>query len=196
MAWSSELIGTTIETLAVLSSLAFTWLATKQLRAAWIFGIGSALFTAILCYQSRLLAELSLQIYYLGISIYAYLTWFKKDQQTASLTILRMPFHLHIVVLLLGSLLTIAMGWFWTLFDAALPYIDSFTTSFSLLAVWLLSKKFLESWIYWIIIDTVSVFLYAQKDLILMAALFIAYTILAFYGYWKWRTDSQKEMIT
>ncbi len=182
-----SIVNPILEIFAVATSLIFTWLATKEQRSAWLFGIGSALFTGIICYQSRLFAELSLQIYYLAISGYSLQRWRSNELISANLITSNMPFKLHIIVIFLGIFLTLSIGMFWTLFDAALPYLDAFTTAFSLIAVWLLAKKYVESWIYWIVIDTVSIILYTKRDLYLMAGLFAAYTILAIYGYIKWK---------
>jgi nicotinamide mononucleotide transporter len=193
MSFSDSFANTALEISAVATSLIFTWLATKERRSAWIFGIGSALFTGIICYQSRLFAELSLQIYYLGISVYSLQRWRSKENQFAHLTISNMPAKLHIIIIVLGLLLTLIMGWFWTLFNAALPYLDAFTTAYSLIAVWLLARKYLQSWIYWIVIDAVSVILYAKRDLNLMAGLFVAYTILAIYGFIKWSATKKQK---
>ena len=71
-----------------------------------------------------------------------------------------------------------------------LPFIDAFTTSFSLLATYMTVKKVLENWLYWIIIDLTSVFLYHERDLHLTAFLFIIYTVIATFAYFNWKSKS------
>ena len=71
--------------------------------------------------------------------------------------------------------------------DAEQPIIDSFTAIFSLFATYMVTKKILENWIYWIVIDIVSVYLYFSRDLQLTAGLFAAYTIIALFGYFSWK---------
>lgn len=179
-----------LELMAVLCSLAFTWQAAQLKRSAWLFGIGSAVLTGVVCWHSRLMAETSLQLYYLGISIFTYYTWKSNSPLVESVfTIRSMSKRLHTLILLAGAALTSAMGYFWSLFDAALPYLDAFTTAFSILAVWLMAKRYLQSWIYWIVIDTVSVFMYLNRELYLMSLLFAAYTGLAIYGYVQWKKE-------
>jgi nicotinamide mononucleotide transporter len=179
-----------LELMAVLCSLAFTWRAAQQKRSAWLFGIGSAVLTGVVCWHSRLMAETSLQLYYLGISIFTYYTWKSNSPLVESaFTIRSMSNRLHTLILLAGAALTWGMGYFWSLFDAALPYLDAFTTAFSILAVWLMAKRYLQSWIYWIVIDTVSVFMYLNRELYLMSLLFAAYTGLAVYGYRQWKKE-------
>jgi len=71
-----------------------------------------------------------------------------------------------------------------------LPFIDAFTTSFSLLATYMTVKKVLENWLYWIVIDLTSVFLYHERDLHLTAFLFIIYTVIATFAYFNWKSKS------
>jgi nicotinamide mononucleotide transporter len=179
-----------LELLAVLSSLAFTWLAAHQKRSAWLLGIASAVLTGAICWHARLMAETSLQVYYLGISIFTYFSWKGESlQDSATATIRHMSSKLHSLIMLAGAALTWGMGYFWSLFGAALPYLDAFTTAFSILAVWLMAKRYLQSWIYWIVIDTVSIFMYLNRELYLMSLLFAAYTVLAIYGFLQWKKE-------
>jgi len=71
--------------------------------------------------------------------------------------------------------------------SAARPYIDSFTTWASVVTTYLVARKFLQNWLYWIVIDTVSIFLYVDRGLNLTALLFVAYVVIATAGYFKWR---------
>jgi len=79
------------------------------------------------------------------------------------------------------------MGFYFSTYtDAAMPLVDSFTTVFSLFATYMVVKKVLENWIYWIVIDAVSVYLYHSRELEQTALLFIVYTIIAVFGYFAW----------
>ncbi len=66
------------------------------------------------------------------------------------------------------------------------PYADAFTTVFSLAATFMVTRKVLENWIYWIIIDIVSTYLFASRDLYLSSALFVLYTVIAVFGFFNW----------
>lgn len=70
---------------------------------------------------------------------------------------------------------------------AALPYLDSFTTWGSVLTTWMVAQKILENWLYWIVIDTVSIFLYVDRGLHLTSLLFVAYVIIVVLGFFAWR---------
>jgi nicotinamide mononucleotide transporter len=86
------------------------------------------------------------------------------------------------------------MGFYFATYtNAKMPIVDSFTTVFSLFATYMVVKKILGNWLYWIIIDTVSVYLYFSRDLHLTALLFMAYTIIAIFGYFNWLKKVQKD---
>jgi len=82
----------------------------------------------------------------------------------------------------------------WT--DAAAPFIDAATTVSALLATWLVAQKILENWLYWIVIDVASVWLYLSRDLSLTAALFAGYVVLAAFGYRTWRRQWLQQQTT
>jgi nicotinamide mononucleotide transporter len=191
----SKLIWILVEALALISSLLFTWFAAQNKWQAWIFGIFSAVFTALICINVRLFSEVTLQGYYLLISIISLRTWMTKNSDDRVLSIQSMSVIQHILVISLGIGGTFLMGKFWQFFEAARPFLDSFTTSFSLITVWLMSRKYIENWIYWIIIDLISIYLYFDRGLYIMMNLFVLYTILAVYGLVSWKKTMKKESI-
>jgi len=75
---------------------------------------------------------------------------------------------------------------------AAFPYLDTFTTVFAVFATYLVTQKVLENWLYWLVIDAISIYLYIEKGLIPTTVLFIIYVIIAVYGYFKWQSIYRK----
>ncbi|NND37734.1 MAG: nicotinamide mononucleotide transporter, partial [Gammaproteobacteria bacterium] len=75
--------------------------------------------------------------------------------------------------------------------DAALPYLDSFTTWGAIVTTWMVARKILENWIYWFVIDSVSIYLYVNRELHLTALLFVLYLVLIVFGYVAWRKELQ-----
>ena len=93
----------------------------------------------------------------------------------------------HLLIILSGAILTFFMGFYFSTYtNSQMPIIDSFTTVFSIIATYMVIKKVLGNWLYWIVIDAVSVYLYFNRDLHLTSLLFIAYTIIAIFGYFSW----------
>ena len=119
------------------------------------------------------------------MAIYGYLQW---NRPKKKITIGTWPLKRHLLIFGVGIIASFILGKLFEIYtDAALPIIDSFTTIFSLFATYMVTKKILENWIYWIIIDIVSVYLYFIRDLQLTAGLFTAYTIIAVFGYLSWK---------
>ncbi len=184
-----------LESIAVILSIAYVLLAAKQNIIAWYAAFFSVSIYIYLCLNVNLYAETLLQFFYLIMAVVGWYQWkFKKDKEETSLKIIRLPFKKHLLNIFISSLLTIATGFLLSNYTkAAMPYVDAFTTVFSLYATWMVAKKVLENWLYWIIIDLVSAFLYASRELYLTALLFFAFTLLAIYGYISWEKSYKVE---
>ena len=119
------------------------------------------------------------------MAIYGYWQWNRPKKEIAIST---WSLQRHLLIFGVGIIASLLLGKFFEIYtNAALPIIDSFTTIFSLFATYMVTKKILENWIYWIVIDIVSVYLYFSRDLKFTAGLFVAYTIIAVFGYLSWK---------
>lgn len=173
-----------IETLAVLFSVTYVVLAAKEIILCWGAAAISASLYIYICFSAQLYAETGLQTFYLCMALYGYYNWNKKEQ---SLQIIEWSISKHFLVLIAGTITTFLMGFYFTTYtDAKMPILDSFTTVFSIFATYMVVKKILGNWLYWIVIDAVSVYLYSNRELNLTSLLFIAYTIIAIIGYFSW----------
>lgn len=173
-----------IEILAVLFSIIYVTLAAKESIWCWAAALISVSIYIYICFQAQLYAETGLQVFYFIMAIYGYFSW---SNSNSLLRINELAIRHHILIMILGSLLTFLLGFYLSVYtDAQLPIVDSFTTVFSIIATYMVVKKILSNWLYFIIIDTVSIYLYFSRDLHLTALLFSVYTIIAIIGYWKW----------
>ena len=178
---------------AVLFNVIYVILAARRSIWCWPFGIIGVLLAFLVYIQVRLYSDASLQVAYLLLSGYGWYTW-RKNQRDASLSIRRMPMQLHAKVILSGLVGGLLLGWFWQFFDAALPFIDGLTTSFSLVTTWLVARRYVENWLYWIVIDLVCIGVYLERDIPAFVWLFVLYTVLAFWGWRRWiKTSSSDE---
>lgn len=173
-----------IESIAVFFSILYVVLAVKENIWCWGAAAISVILYIYICYSAQLYAETGLQFFYLLMAIYGYFQWNKND---SNLKIQQWTTTKHLLILLLGSLLTFLMGFYFSIYtNAAMPLVDSFTTVFSVFATFMVTKKILGNWLYWIVIDGVSVYLYFSRGLQLTSLLFIVYTIIAIFGYLSW----------
>jgi nicotinamide mononucleotide transporter len=179
-----------LEWLALIFNALYTYFAAKSNIWCWPLGFLGSLFTLLLCLQVGLLAESGLQVFYMLLAIWGFYSWRKMSELDSRNTpIQRMSLFLHIRILVGGVVLSILLGKAMSSLGAALPYWDSLTTTFSILATILIARRFLENWIYWIAIDLLSVGLYASRELYLLSFLFIVYTLLAIYGWRRWQIE-------
>ena len=178
-----------VEVCAVILALAYVILAIFQRRLCWIAAIASASLYILIFWQVRLYLEAALQVFYIAMAVYGWLAWQKKDHESQTPIRMWSP-RQHTVacsaLVFLSLLIGSAMAR-WT--DAASPYVDAATTVSALLATWMVARKLLENWLYWIAIDLASIGLYLSRDLSLTAALFAGYVLLAVWGYRAWRAQ-------
>ena len=173
-----------IESAAVFFSILYVILALKESIWCWGAAAISVILYIYICYTAQLYPETGLQVFYLFMAFYGYYQWNKND---STLQIQQWTITKHLLILLIGAILTFLMGFYFSLYtNAALPLVDSFTTVFSVFATYMVAKKVLGNWLYWIVIDAVSVYLYFSRDLQLTSLLFMGYTIIAIFGYFSW----------
>ena len=173
-----------IESAAVFFSILYIILAVKESIWCWGSAAISVILYIYICYTAQLYPETGLQVFYLLMAFYGYYQWNKND---STLQIQQWTTAKHLLILLIGAILTFLMGFYFSIYtNAAMPLVDSFTTVFSVFATYMVTKKVLGNWLYWIVIDAVSVYLYFSRDLHLTSLLFIVYTVIAIFGYFSW----------
>lgn len=183
-----------LEWIAVICGVTYVILAGKQMRSCWYFAMISTGIFIFLCFQSKLYIESSLQMFYFGMAIYGWLSWKKQNQ--AEIPIIRWKWTWHFWNILISAFVAFILGFSlskWT--DQANSYLDAFTTVYSLLATWMVAKKVLENWIYWIIIDVALFYLYGQNGLYLTSYQYLFFTLLAAYAYFNWYKSYQTQKV-
>ena len=178
-----------VEIAAVVTSIAYAWLASKNNIWCWLFGIISPILTMYALYfYFQLYAEVYLQFYYIAMAIYGFYTWKYGSESHHEKSIETWTAKTHVLIFISGIALTFVLGTLLKNYtEAASTYIDSFTTVFAIFATFMTARRILENWIYWIVIDSISIYLYFDRGGYLFALLFIAYTIIAVYGFVNWR---------
>ncbi|HLB57743.1 MAG TPA: nicotinamide riboside transporter PnuC, partial [Gammaproteobacteria bacterium] len=159
---------TIIEVPAVLAAFANIYLAARASMWNWLFGIFAVILYGIIFYQTRLYGDMSLQAVYLFFQFYGWRQWKFGGARASLLSVTRMP---QSQCYILGIILFILYGVFYYLLsrytNSTTPYIDAFTTALSLIAQWMMCKKWLENWLAWILLDVISLYMYTYKHLYL-----------------------------
>ena len=175
-----------LEIFAVIFALLYLFLAMKQNIACWYAAFISTLIYIIIYWDVSLYMESLLNFYYLLMAIYGWINWNKKSQIDKNYVI-SWSYQNHIVVILLILILTVISGFSLQKTDAVYPYLDSFTTWASVITTFMVAQKILSNWIFWIIINSVAIFLNFDRELYLTVILLMIYQVMSIYGYYQWR---------
>ncbi|QIB66650.1 nicotinamide riboside transporter PnuC [Kineobactrum salinum] len=177
------------EVIAVALGIAYLLLAVRESLWCWYAAFGGTAIYLWLFWQVRLPMESALQLFYLAMAVYGWQQWrsgARSDGRTRPIS--RWPARTHlfaIITVLSASAVSGALLQRYT--DAALPYLDSFTTWGSVLTTWMVARKVLENWVYWLVIDSACIYLYLERGLLLTAVLFMVYLIIVVFGFFQWR---------
>ena len=178
-----------LEIIAVIFSIAYTVLAIKESVWCWLMALISVSIYFYILIDIKLYAESGLQVFYFLMALYGIYQW-KFGNNKHELELAEYSLKTHGVLFILGALAVFGLSSGLIKYtNAALPVVDSFTTVFSIIATYMVTKKIVSNWAYWIVIDTISIFMYYSRGFHLTAGLFVAYTILAVWGYSKWKRE-------
>lgn len=183
-----------IEPAAVVLAIAYLLLAIKQNISCWFAAFCSSLLYFYVMYSAGLYMEAGLQIFYCIMAVYGWTQWRVSLPDNKKFLVKTWNRNQHIKAISLIFLLAFASGWVLEKFtNAALPFIDSLTTWGAIVTTYMVAKRLLENWIYWFVIDTISVFLFYSRGLFLTSILFFVYLIIIYFGYKSW-TEMKDEI--
>ena len=185
-----------IELFATITSLIYLYFSIRGHILLWLFGIISSLIYVYICFKARIYADMSINAYYVIISIYGWIHWsLKQGSKKKELPISRLKISQSTLLLITTIILFFIIGYVLNHYtDSDVAWWDSFTTALSITATWMLARKILEHWILWIIVDGVSVGLYIYKQLDITVVLFVVYTIMAVIGFYEWKKQWKTEL--
>ncbi|KPL17350.1 MAG: hypothetical protein AMS23_05845 [Bacteroides sp. SM1_62] len=180
-----------VEVTGVITSLVYLYFSVRQIIWLWPFGIISSALFILIFFNSKFYADMGLQVYYLGVSIYGWIYWSRggitRDQKS-TLPVCRIPRQLAMILSMTGIVIMLGIVYILQHFtDSDVPWGDGFTTAGSIIATWMLARKVLEHWLVWIVVDSVAAGLYFYKGLYPSFLLYLIYTVIAVIGYFQWK---------
>lgn len=191
------LLNNKIELLGAILGIVYIFFSIRQNILTWPTGLVTSALYIIVFFQSKFYADMALQVYYVIISAYGWYFWLKGGTNNTS-TELKVRKTPRKLVLLLAFCTFIIYGIISVVLvnytDSDVPYMDSLTTSLSIVATWMLAKKYIEHWLIWVFVDLVSSGLYVYKNLWPTVILFSVYTIMAVLGYIEWKKDLKQNV--
>lgn len=190
-----------LEYFGVATGLLYLLLEIKQHRAMWVVGFLTSLVYVFIFFFAKIYADMGLNLYYVGISIYGFWHWSrslgkKEDVDKPVDNVVENPVEIlykritiKLFVYLTGVLALIYACLYYLLHhftDSPIPAGDAFTTAVGIVATWMLARRIIEHWIFWVIVNFVSVYLYYLRGLYPTMFLYLCYAVLAIIGYYTW----------
>lgn len=178
-----------LEIFGAATGLLYIYFSIKQNILLWITGLISCSVYIIVFFNTKFYADMALQFYYVGVSIYGWIYWAEtKTKSNEPLKVSKTPKIELFILSILSVIIFFVIGIFLDrLTDSPIPFGDSFTTTFGIIATWMLAKKYIEQWIIWIIVDFVAAALYFYKQLYPTTILYVIFAVMAFIGYFQWK---------
>ncbi len=177
-----------IELAGVITGIICVWLNARENIWGWFFAIISCGLYIHIFYRAKIYGEVLLQIYYIVVSVYGWYHWKFGGQASRQLPVTLTPTRLRFVLLLIFGLGAFSFGYYLDRYtDSEVPYVDASTNAMSLIAQWMMARKYLENWLVWLVADVIYVGLFFYKDLQLTAILYLIFLGLATMGYFSWR---------
>lgn len=176
-----------LEGVAALFGIVSVFLSTRQNIWSWPTAIVNVALYTIVFYNGRLYGQMGLQTVYLVLSIYGWYQWLRGGEQKTELHVSRASPRLVGILAALNVVAWIGLAALLRTTDAALPWLDALLTTTSLIAQWMMTRKILENWILWIVVDVVYVPMFISQRLYATSFLYAAFLVLAVMGFVQWR---------
>lgn len=178
-----------LQIVGTLLGLLYLWLEYKANIWLWIVGAIMPMVHGVLYLSSGIYADAAMQLYYVVAGIYGLCVWLRGTKRTEKVVNIQYtPTKWIIQLVVVYAVLHVAMYYLLSEFtDSRVPFFDSMSTALSIVAMWMLSRKLVEQWLVWLVVDMISVGLYLYKGIPITAMLYTLYCALAIAGYMRWR---------
>jgi nicotinamide mononucleotide transporter len=190
-----------LEILGLGVGLLYLWWEYRANALVWLASVVMPMISLWIYFRNGLYADFAINIYYLLIAVYGYVSWTWRSHRAApggelqeeskgekpALRISHIPQRVLFGCVVAAGLLWLVLAEVlmrWT--NSTVPVTDAFTTALSIVALWMMARKYAEQWLVWLVVDAVCVPLYVYKGIYFYAVLYAVYTVIAYFGYRKW----------
>lgn len=186
LALALQIVGTTL-------GLLYLWLEYKANIWVWVIGAIMPLVHGLLYLDKGIYADAAMQLYYVLAGVYGLCVWKRKSMQKGDDAIVHTPWDMVWPIMVIYISINVTIYIFLVEFtDSQVPLFDSISTALSIVAMWMLSRKYVEQWLVWLVVDMISVGLYIYKGIPLTGGLYAIYCVLAVVGYMRWRRMARR----
>lgn len=186
-----------IEIIGAIIGLLYLYFEYKAELKMWPSGIAMSTFYTYVFIKAEFYAFACINVYYIIAGLYGWIKWLRSPKDKKDLAPVQLrhsPTRLYLPLIVASIIIYIVIVWLLTEFtDSHVIYGDSFVTTLSILAMWMLAQRFVEQWILLIIVNIVSVFLYLFQDLYPTSIMYLIYSIVSVFGYIRWKNLVNEE---
>jgi nicotinamide mononucleotide transporter len=183
------------EAFAAALGLAYLLLAVRRNLLCWLCAFTSTAIYLVLFAQASLYMQSLLQVFYLVMAVVGFIEWKKGRTEEAGVMIRTWSLRQHSLAAIAVLVATAINGWFLAAHtDAAAPYLDSFVTWGSVVTTWMVARRVLENWLYWIVVDGLAAYLYFSQGLFATTLLFVIYLGIVVRGYFVWLRERRVQL--
>ncbi len=176
----------------MLLALAYLVLAVRRSLWCWPCAFVSTAIYFVLFARAGLYMQTLLQLFYMAMAVYGWREWRRGQTDAGQLDIASWPARWHLISAIGVIAASLLNGWLLTRYSTAeSPYLDSFVTWGSVLTTWMVARRVIENWLYWIVVDAVAAWLYFTQGLNATGLLFIAYIGIVIHGYIVWLREQR-----
>ncbi len=185
-----------IEIVGTIFGISCVWLTVRENIWSWPTGLVQVVLYIFVFYQAKLYSDFILQIVYVALQLYGWYNWLYGGKNKTPLKVTRLTVKDLVLWIVLGVCITGVWGYLMHRYtDASVPYLDGFIAVMSLIAQWLLTKKKLESWLFWIAVDVMAVGVFWYKQLYFTSGLYTIFLFLAIFGLLEWKKSFESKSI-
>ena len=178
------------EAAAALIGLAYLLLAVRRNLLCWLCAFVSTTIYVVLFANAGLYMQVALNLFYLGMAVYGFIDWRRGRTDAGDVKIESWTVNQHVMAAALVIIASALNGWLLAqLTDSPAPYLDSFVTWGSFVTTWMVARRIIENWLYWIVVDGAAAWLYFSQGLLATTLLFIIYLGIVVRGYIVWRRE-------
>ena len=180
-----------LQIVGTMLGLLYLWLEYRANIWLWVVGAIMPMVHGVLYLTSGIYADAAMQLYYVLAGLYGFVVWrLGATRKTKVFAIQHTPTRWIAPLVVVYAVLHVTMYFVLTEFtDSRVPFFDSMSTALSIVAMWMLSRKLVEQWLVWFVVDAISVGLYLYKGIPITAMLYTLYCALAIAGYMRWRRE-------
>ena len=184
------------EAVAAALGLAYLLLAVRRNLWCWLCAFISTAIYLVLFASAKLYMQSALQLFYLAMAVYGFMEWKRGRSDSGEVMIRSWSLRSHSIAAVAIAAATLLNGWLLARgTDAVAPYLDSFVTWSSVVTTWMVAKRLIENWLYWVVIDALAAYLYFSQQMLVTALLFVLYVGIVIHGYVQWRRRHTEQLV-